>query len=140
MHLFDGDQLIRTYPIDLGFDPIGPKRREGDGRTPEGSFQIITKNPDSRFHRFLGIDYPNEDAVAYGLQHGMISLGEAASIRHANASVRRPDWTTALGGGLGIHGFARGADWTAGCIALADDSVTELFDVLRIGDPVEILP
>ena len=49
-------------------------------------------------------------------------------------------WTTSLGGGLGIHGHGAGSDWTAGCVALDDHDVEELFNVLRLGDPVEILP
>ncbi len=140
LHLFDGETLVRTYPIDLGTDPVGPKVYRGDGRTPLGAFRVVTKNAESRYHRFLGLDYPHEDAVARGLRQGLISPGEAASIRNALDKGCCPDWGTALGGGIGIHGDRRGRDWTAGCIALADEDVGELFSVLRIGDPVEFLP
>jgi len=140
LHLFDGETLVRTYPIDLGAVPGGPKLHASDGRTPVGRFQIITRNERSPHHRFLGISYPDEPAVARGLQDGLISPGEAASIRRALAAGRCPDWSTALGGGIGIHGGRTGSDWTAGCIALSDEHVEELFGVLRIGDPVEILP
>ena len=138
--LFDGHLLIRSYAIDLGTHPRGPKYRLGDGRTPLGAFRIVTRNAASPYHRFLGLDYPNLEAVDRGLQDGLISRGEAATIRAALAAGRCPDWRTALGGGIGIHGRGRGSDWTAGCIALADENVEELFSVLRIGDPVEILP
>jgi murein L,D-transpeptidase YafK len=138
--LFDGDRLIRSYAIDLGSYPSGPKHRQGDGRTPLGTFRVVTRNAASPYHRFLGLDYPNTEAVGRGLREGLISKGEAASIRAALAAGRCPDWSTALGGGIGIHGRWRGSDWTAGCIALADENVEELFSVLRIGDPVEILP
>ncbi len=140
LHLFDGDVLVRSYPIDLGRSPVGPKRVEGDGRTPIGRFRLVSKNADSPYHRFLGIDYPNIDAVEWGLNKGIISRGEAAGIRGAIAQGRCPDWGTALGGGIGIHGKRRGEDWTAGCIALSDQQVEELFSVLRIGDPIEVLP
>ena len=138
--LFDGDLLMRSYAIDLGSHPSGPKHRQGDGRTPLGTFRVVSRNAMSPYHRFLGLDYPNDDAVVRGLREGLISRGEAASIRAALAAGRCPDWSTALGGGIGIHGRRRGSDWTAGCIALADENVEELFGVLRIGDPVEILP
>ena len=139
-HLFDGEKLVRSYPIDLGFAPRGQKLREGDGRTPCGRFRIATKNSDSPYHRFLGLDYPHEDAVKRGLQTGLVTRGEAARIRAALAAGRCPDWSTALGGGIGIHGHRRGRDWTAGCVAVADEHIEELFAVMRIGDPVEILP
>jgi hypothetical protein len=63
LELFDGDRLIKTYPVALGTNPVDPKRKEGDGCTPEGAYIICTKNERSRFHLFLGISYPNiEDA------------------------------------------------------------------------------
>jgi len=140
LHLLDGETLVRSYPVDLGVSPVGTKERQGDGRTPLGGFRVVTKNRDSTYHRFLGIDYPDGSAVERGLARGLISRGEAASIRSALREGRCPDWGTALGGGIGIHGGRTGRDSTAGCIALSDEHVDELFSVLRIGDPVEIRP
>ena len=62
LHLFDGQNLIRSYAVDLGVTPIGKKRRALDGRTPEGRFRVISKNPESPFHRFVGIDYPDRQS------------------------------------------------------------------------------
>jgi len=132
--------LVRSYPIDLGRSPEGDKRRRGDARTPVGRFHVVSRNRLSPFHRFLGLDYPGEVATDYGLKYGLISLGEAVSLRVARENGRPPDGSTALGGGIGIHGRRIGRDWTAGCIAMNDENVAELFNVLRIGDPVEILP
>lgn len=140
LHLLDGNRLVRTYPVDLGTAPDGTKRRKGDGRTPIGSFRVVSKNSQSPYHRFIGIDYPSLDAAQWGLARGLISAGEAASIRSALATGRCPDWSTELGGGIGIHGRRIGRDWTGGCIALTDEHVEELFGVIRIGDPIEILP
>ncbi len=140
LYLLDGERLVRSYPIDLGAEPVGPKRREGDRRTPIGAFRVATKNADSPYCRFIGLDYPDSATAGWGLAQGLISPGEAASIRRARAAGRCPDWSTALGGGIGIHGRRLGRDWTGGCIALSDRQVEELFSVLRIGDPVEILP
>ena len=140
LHLFDGTRLVRSYPVDLGVSPNGPKRRRGDGRTPVGKFRIVTKNADSRYHRFLGIDYPDLAIAEWGRANGLISPGEVAAIRRTLATGRCPNWNTALGGGIGIHGHRGGRDWTGGCVALSDAHVEELFSVLRIGDPVEILP
>lgn len=140
LHLLDGDRLVRTYSIDLGNSPVGPKRRKGDGRTPVGRFRVIAKNAESPYYRFIGLDYPDIAATEWGLANGLISDGEAASIRQALATGGCPSWSTALGGGIGIHGRRVGRDWTGGCIALADEHIEELFSVLRIGDPVEVLP
>lgn len=140
LHLFDGPRLVRTYPVDLGRQPYGTKRLGLDQKTPEGQFRIVSKNAQSPYHRFLGFDFPGEDAIASGLAQGLISEGEARALRSAHELGQRPNWMTNLGGGVGIHGRRKGGDWTGGCLALADQHVEELFEVLRIGDPVEILP
>ncbi len=140
LHLFDGERLVRSYAIALGQHPTGQKIQAGDQRTPEGVFRICTKNPDSRYHRFLGISYPDIAAAQRGLRDGRISLGEFQSIVAADRNGQCPPWTTALGGGIGLHGHGIASDWTAGCVALSDADAEELYDVLRPGDLVEILP
>lgn len=140
LHLFDGDDLVRTYDIALGFNPVGQKMVEGDGRTPLGRFRICTKNPDSAYSRFMGINYPDPPAATRARRSGLISVGEYSGIMAAHQDQRCPIWTTSLGGGIGIHGNGNRSDWTAGCIALDDRDVEELFNVLRLGDSVEILP
>ncbi|MCP4249242.1 MAG: murein L,D-transpeptidase [bacterium] len=145
LHLFDGDRLVRSYPMALGPRPVGEKQRLGDGRTPLGQFRICTKNRRSEHHRFLGIDYPQAQHARRGLADGLLTTGQAEAILAAAAEGRCPPWTTPLGGAVGLHGGdprPAGAprDWTAGCIALTDDRIDELYDVLRLGDPVEILP
>ncbi len=139
LHLLDGDKILRSYPIDRGVAPFGQKRRANDGRTPEGSFRIATKNADSPYHRFIGIDYRGPGAVDWGLASGLISPGEATAVRGDLASHRRPNWETPLGGGIGLHGHRTGTDWTGGCIALSDVHIEEVFSVVPIGDPVDIL-
>lgn len=138
LHLFDGEHLVRSYPIDLGRAPVGSKRYRGDCRTPEGRFRVTHKNAASPFHRFVGIDYPNREAVKAGIRRGLLSFGEASDLLRHVVQGGVPD--TALGGGIGIHGQRKGEDWTGGCIALSDEHVVELFSVLRVGDSVEILP
>jgi murein L,D-transpeptidase YafK len=140
LHLFDGQRLVRTYAIDLGRRPVGQKQRKDDGRTPIGSFEVASKNFDSPYHRFIGINYPGATAADWGLTHGLISEGQHKSILRAISQGLQPDGSTALGGGIGIHGRREGRDWTGGCAALSAEHVEELYSVLRIGDPIEILP
>ncbi|MCG3129590.1 MAG: hypothetical protein FLDDKLPJ_00324 [Phycisphaerae bacterium] len=139
-HLFDGARLVRSFPVDLGINPLGQKTRDGDGRTPEGRFRIVTRHPSSAYRGFLGINYPDPPAADAAAASGLLSAGEAESIRRAWREGRCPSWVTALGGGIGLHGGGRGADWTAGCVALRDADIDALYRVLRIGDPVEIWP
>jgi lipoprotein-anchoring transpeptidase ErfK/SrfK len=145
LYLFDGDRLVRRYPVALGFAPIGQKRHADDGRTPEGVFRICTRTRASQYHRFLGISYPDPTAAGRGLRDGLISFGEYRSLVTADSAGGCPLWSTALGVGIGLHGcgdacLAVGVDWSAGCVALSDADIEELFGVLRIGDVVEILP
>lgn len=145
LHLFDGDTLVRSYPIALGPNPTGDKVHLGDGRTPEGVFRICSKTLDSRYDRFLGIDYPTAEVARRGRASGLLTAGEAESILAAAADGRCPPWTTPVGGAIGIHGSGADpapptGDWTAGCIAVSNAHLWELYDVLRIGDTVEILP
>lgn len=140
LHLFDGARLIKSYRIALGRCPVGDKVCQRDDRTPLGRFSVCSRNRSSLYHRFLGISYPNERAVRRGLVEGWLSLGQAQAIRTALRRGRPPDWTTPLGGGIGLHGGGNDRDWTAGCIALTDEMIEELDAILRLGDPVEILP
>jgi murein L,D-transpeptidase YafK len=140
LHLFDGRRLVKSYRIGLGKEPAGDKVTAADERTPSGQFYICSRNPHSCYHRFLGLSYPNDRAIERGLGECRISRGEAEALRRALREGRQPDWTTALGGGIGLHGGGSDYDWTAGCIALTDASIEELDQVLHLGDPVVILP
>lgn len=123
--VFRDGQALRSYKIALGFTPDGDKQRQGDGRTPEGLFRIDQRNPESAFHLSLGIDYPQADDIA-----------------RARAAGVSP------GGDIFIHGQPNGYDafptlpydWTAGCIALSDAAIEDLWRVVEIGTAVEIRP
>ncbi len=122
MHLVNGQMALKSYKIALGGNPVGPKRFEGDGKTPEGLYLIDRQNPNSSYHLSLGISYPNEKDVAL-----------------AEAMGRKP------GSDIFIHGRARknrgrGRDWTAGCIAVKDREMEEIYAMVRIGTPIFILP
>jgi hypothetical protein len=138
MRLYSGKTLVKEYPISLGFAPAGDKLRQGDGRTPEGSFYICTRLDRSRFHRFMGLSYPAVEDAERGRKDRLISSAEKASIIAAWRRKRQPPWGTKLGGAIGIHGGGTAVDWTWGCIALSDEHVAELFQVLGLRTPVRI--
>ena len=130
--------------VALGFGASdGPKRREGDGRTPEGRYFVCTKNAASRYHLALGISYPNASDARAAFERGEIDENTCSAIARAAAEKRRPDWQTPLGGYIMIHGEgaqARAGDWTAGCVALANRQMEKLFALAQPGDEVVIRP
>ena len=132
----DGEELV--FPVALGSAPVGPKGREGDGRTPEGLYYVCTRNENSKYHLSLGLSYPNAEDAERGLRDGAITAGEAESIASAIEAGRRPPWDTALGGYIMIHGGGAQADWTAGCVALADEDMDILWRYAALGTEVEI--
>lgn len=121
MYLLHNDKVLKAYDIALGFAPEGHKQFEGDGKTPEGAYTISHKNPDSKFHLSLRIDYPN-----------------AADIAFAEAQGRQP------GGDIFIHGGptrpVSRRDWTEGCVALTDREMEVVYSMVKPGTPIYILP
>lgn len=122
MYLLHNKRVLESYDISLGFAPTGDKVKEGDGRTPEGLYFIDRLNPQSRFHLSLGINYPNQRDLA-----------------EARAAGVDP------GGDIFIHGrpkkFRNGIeDWTAGCIAVTDEEIEEIYAMVEVGTPIFIKP
>jgi murein L,D-transpeptidase YafK len=125
MTVFRGDKVLQTYPIALGFSPVGDKARQGDGRTPEGVFRIDRRNAGSAYHLSLGLDYPQPADRARARMAGIDPGGDIMIHGQPN--------------GL-VAGARLAGDWTAGCIAVSDAEIEELFAAVEIGTPVEIRP
>ena len=136
----DAGRLVTSYPIALGGQPVGPKREEGDGATPEGEYFVTHGNPHSQFHLSLGISYPNAVDAGIGLARGLISKSERESIAEATEKRRKPPQHTKLGGDIFLHGGGSSTDWTAGCIALENAHIDELFARVPLRTRVTILP
>lgn len=120
-------QVLKSYPVSLGGQPIGAKRFEGDGRTPEGLYVIDWRNERSRFHLSLHISYPDSSDRARAAAAGLPPGGDI--MIHG-----RPNWLSWLG-----PWFA-GRDWTDGCIAVGNVDMEELLRAVPIGTPIEIQP
>ena len=140
LRLYDGAGVIREFDVVFGFAPTGSKEVEGDGKTPEGEYIVCVKNPESTFHRSLGLNYPNESDARRGLIAGLIHQNEYEAIIEAVSSGKLPPQNTALGGEIYIHGGGTDGDWTRGCIGLSDVEMTELFEKTVVGTPVLVLP
>ncbi|MGH7962847.1 MAG: L,D-transpeptidase family protein, partial [Candidatus Binatia bacterium] len=130
---------LKTYTVLIGEAGVGPKRQEGDRTTPEGEYFVCFKNPQSRFHLSLGLSYPNEADARRGLAAGLINEEEYRLIIEANKQKKIPPWKTALGGEIFIHGESS-ENTTAGCIAVSDREIEEIFPLVELGTPVIITP
>lgn len=136
--------LFKTYVIALGNNPIGTKRRQGDGATPEGDYYITHKNGRSKFYLSLGVSYPNAADADAGLKAKLITQAQRDAIAAAIKQGAKPPQNTALGGDIFIHGGGTGQffgllkDWTLGCVALENAEIKELFDLVPAGTPVRI--
>jgi murein L,D-transpeptidase YafK len=123
--LLRNGKAIRTFRVRLGSNPIGAKEQEGDGKTPEGIYRIDSRNASSKYHRALHVSYPN--------------AADAARARRRHVSP---------GGEVMIHGVPNRwrwlgfvfphIDWTAGCIAVTDDEIEEIWRLVPNGTVVEI--
>ncbi len=127
MMLLKGGDIVKTYRISLGKDPVGHKVKEGDKKTPEGTYYIESRKADSKYYRALKISYPNE-----------------------TDRQKASDMGVSPGGLIMIHGLPKDLesvgrshrllDWTDGCIAVTNEEMDQLWDLVPVGIPVIIQP
>lgn len=124
LYLKSGGEILRRYPVALGPVPWGHKQQEGDERTPEGEYVLDFKNEQSRFYKSIRVSYPN-----------------------LSDRLRAQELGVNPGGDIMIHGQPEGADeeaqlfnWTDGCIAVTNEHMDEIWQMVTVGTPIEILP
>ena len=125
--LLRNGKIIRSFRVALGRNPVGPKTREGDGRTPEGRYVLDWRNNQSRFYRSIHVSYPNPSDRQRAQQAG-----------------------APPGGAIMIHGLPNGRgsigadharwDWTDGCIAVTNAEMDEIWARIDNGVAIEIRP
>ena len=140
LYLFDGSAVLLRVPVALGPNPCGAKRREGDGRTPEGVYTVCLVKPNGRHGKSLGLNYPNLADARTALAKGAIDQAAYNAVADAVREGRRPPWGTALGGEIYIHGGGAQSDWTQGCVALDDRDMDVLFGYHEEITEIEIVP
>jgi murein L,D-transpeptidase YafK len=125
--VFQKEKTLATFHVALGFEPVGPKEKQGDGKTPEGTYVLDFKKPNSAYYKAIHVNYPN-----------------------AQDRLRAKKLGVSPGGDIMIHGQPNGygwaaaatqkTDWTLGCIALTNEDMDALWGWVEPGTPVEILP
>lgn len=125
------DQIIRSYPIRLGFNPMGHKQFEGDGKTPEGTYTIDWRNPQSAYYKSLHISYPNPNDLAYAKQRQKSAGGDVM----IHGTVPTP--ATAF---PASSTYMPRKDWTLGCIAVTNADMDEIWQLVKNGTQIIIHP
>ena len=127
MELKRDGQTIKRYRVALGFAPECHKEREGDGRTPEGSYTVDARNPQSAFHLSLRVSYPDQTDKAHAAALGLSPGGDIYI--HGQPNGVRKFWT----------GHPN-KDWTTGCVAVTDGEMRDLWSLVPTGARVVIHP
>jgi murein L,D-transpeptidase YafK len=126
LYLMKGGRVLRAIDIALGLFPKGPKRREGDFRTPEGRYYLEARNPNSDYFLSIQVSYPSE--------------ADRAQARKARVDP---------GGQIMIHGWPNephydwghyDGDWTDGCIGVRNADMVDIWLMTRESTPIEIRP
>lgn len=125
--LMKGDEKLTEYKIALGGEPVGPKDREGDHKTPEGLYVLDRRNAKSKFYKSIHISYPDTQDRERASKLGIPPGGDI--MIHG------------LPNGFGWLGsLHRSRDWTDGCIAVTDQEMDEIWQAVADGTPIEIKP
>ena len=130
VNLLHQNQVIRTYPMRLGFDPIGHKVKEGDGKTPEGRYLIDWRNPKSAFYKSLHISYPNEQDKLKAKQLGLSAGGDI--MIHGSATTQQVQKLPQL------MDYMPRNDWTWGCVAVRNVDMDEIWKLVDDRIPITI--
>lgn len=128
LYLYRGSEVLKTYRVALGKKPDGHKKRSGDSRTPEGTYKLDWRNPNSKFFRSIHVSYPNSSDQRDARERGDTPGG--AIMIHGQPT----NWVEKTK--LLFHED----DWTEGCIAVQDHEIVEIWDAIDDGTPIEIIP
>src|SRR5271169_284777 len=71
LQLLSQGKVIKTYKVSLGGDPVGPKTRRGDHKTPESVYVLDSRNAHSQFYKAIHISYPDEHDRALARKNGV---------------------------------------------------------------------
>jgi murein L,D-transpeptidase YafK len=127
LQLLNRGNVIKTYKVALGGDPVGPKTQQGDHKTPEGVYRLDSRNLHSKFHKAIHISYPNARDREAARKKGVSPGGDV--------------FLHGLPNGYGRIGNShRLKDWTDGCIAVTNAEIDEIWRMVSDGTPIEIRP
>jgi len=127
MYLLSQGERVKEYRVVFGGNPKGHKQQEGDQRTPEGKYVLDYKKADSAFHKAIHISYPNEQDKAKAREKG-VNPGGLIMIHGQKSGLGWLSW------------LSQNFNWTDGCIAVTNEEMDEIWDLVKVGIPIEIRP
>lgn len=144
--VYRGNRRLEHFsPISLGRGGASPQRIRGDRATPLGEFRVNRFNRQSKFHIFIGLDYPTPTHARMALESGVYGQQDYDNYFDYYRRHGYPPQETVLGGYIGIHGVGNGDPeiherfhWTDGCVAVTDVQVERLTSLIDIGTRVVI--
>jgi murein L,D-transpeptidase YafK len=131
MQLISQGEIVKTYRVMLGRGGPAPKRKQGDNRVPEGQYFLDYKNPNSQFHKSIHISYPNDDDLRRAAEDGVDPGGDIMIHGY-------PNYPKPLFKFLKKLGLIKLTNWTAGCVAVDDEEMDEIFENLEVNTPITI--
>lgn len=148
IELYSNKTLIKIYKAVFGKNSSNIKTSADDLVTPIGEYKICAIDTNSKYHKFLKLNYPNEKDATEALKRGYINEDECSAILEALKRDDCPPASTRLGSNIGIHGIGNydfifrnlpfTFNWTNGSIAVSNKNIDELYSVVKIGTPVKI--
>jgi len=144
--VMQGDKELKRFEnIAIGSNGSSLAKHRGDETTPLGEFTITEIRPSARFTLFMALDYPNREHIERAFLESRIGPEEYRVLRYDLDHGRPVPQNTSLGGQLGIHGLGRGSpeihkavNWTDGCIALTNEQLVELANLVSVGTRVVV--
>lgn len=145
--VMNGDEPIEVFQnVSIGRSGVTGQKLRHDNKTPLGAFRVSRINEDSRYHRFIGLDYPDLPYARKAFEAGLIDSADYSAILEAHEKGLEPPASTPLGGFIGIHGIGDGDpriheeyNWTEGCVALTNEEIDALAQWVRLNMVVLIL-
>jgi murein L,D-transpeptidase YafK len=127
LYLMSGQAQIKEYDVVFGANPKGHKEQKGDERTPEGKYFLDYKKSDSSFYKAIHISYPNNDDIKRAKERG-VNPGGLIMIHGQRNRLGWLSWLT------------QWFNWTDGCIAVTNQEMDEIWQHVKVGTPIQILP
>jgi murein L,D-transpeptidase YafK len=127
LHLMKGGKAFRTFRIALGIRPVGDKEFEGDFKTPEGSYLLDARNPNSEYFLSIHISYPDNGDIYTARERGLDPGGAIMIHGQPNTPTRS-------------EAYYSTQDWTNGCIAVSNSDMIDIWLMTEHNTPIDIRP
>ncbi len=148
--LFNGDELIKKYKINLGRSNFKlADSRKNYITTPKGIFSVCDFYPDKKYYKSFLLNYPDSLTILKAFKLKLIDAQSFKKIMNGKKYGCKVRFDKKIfGPPLTIHGFGKVNyilknlpfvfNWTNGSIALSNEDLDEISPYLQIGTKIII--